>query len=324
MKNSKAKWKIIGNQIIFSEFNVGWAGALNPAFGTPEQVESTFLDIWDGYPAERDQVIDYIKNNKINNVVWLTGDFHCSFAFDVAKRPSVFSPGNVPDYNPADGSGSVAVEFATPSISSANFDENIGAVNAATVQAFINKPFPENFPNIGGINPNPHMKNVDLIRHGYFILDLTETQAQADWFFVQTILEPKKEEGFQEGWFTLNNQNRLKKADSPAKNKTNQDKPAPDEPIILGKNDPSELVVFGIYPNPAADVVFVNYALNRPEKVRISLFDNEGKEVLLLKDEPQNPNNYTFAFSLEDFKAGVYHLVFYIGDNLLTRKIVKM
>lgn len=101
LKTSKARWKIIGNQVIFSEFNVGWAAAANPGLGTPAQLESIFLDIWDGYPAERQKVIDFITKEKIDNVVVLTGDFHSSFAFDVAPNPSVFSvPGKKPEYDP--------------------------------------------------------------------------------------------------------------------------------------------------------------------------------------------------------------------------------
>ncbi len=151
LQNSQAKWKIIGNQIIFSEFHVGWASLGAPSLGTPEQLESTFLDIWDGYPAERDIIIDYLTDNQINNVVWLTGDFHCAFAFDVAKRPSAFSS-ETPNYNPETGAGAVAVEFATPSISSANFNENLDAFTALALQFQINKPLSAAGTPFDGVN----------------------------------------------------------------------------------------------------------------------------------------------------------------------------
>jgi alkaline phosphatase D len=75
LANSSAQWKVIGQQVIFSELNVGWAALVDDSFEYFD-VESQFLDIWDGYPAERKQLMDYIKENEIDNVVILTGDFH--------------------------------------------------------------------------------------------------------------------------------------------------------------------------------------------------------------------------------------------------------
>jgi phosphodiesterase/alkaline phosphatase D-like protein len=223
LRTSKAKWKIIGNQVIFSEFNVGWAAS--PQLGTAQQLESVFLDIWDGYPAERQRIIDFIAENKIDNVVILTGDFHSSFAFDVAARPSAFSPGGPPTYDPKTGKGSVAVEFATPSISSANFDENVNPQQSAAFEFQINKPLPPQAGPFAGVNPNPHMKYVDLDRHGYFLLDVTAEKAQADWYFVETILKPDSKETFDAGFYTMDGQNRLQKA--PAASPASPSAPAP-------------------------------------------------------------------------------------------------
>ena len=226
LQNSTAQWKVIGNQIIFSELVVGWAAS--GELGTPPQIESTFLDIWDGYPVERDNLIDFIGGNNINNVVILTGDFHSSFAFDVAKRPSVFGPdGNpsaqLPGYNPLTGEGSVAVEFATPSITSANFDENLTPQQSAGLEFQFNKPLPADPP--FNVNPNPHMKFVDLDRNGYFILDLTPEKVQADWYFVDDILVPVEGESFASGWYTESGENHLKMAQDPAEPAPGKAKP---------------------------------------------------------------------------------------------------
>ena len=51
----------------------------------------------------------------------LNGDIHCSFAFEVAD-PAF---GNR-RFNPKTGEGTVAVEFVTPSLSAASFDEEAG------------------------------------------------------------------------------------------------------------------------------------------------------------------------------------------------------
>jgi alkaline phosphatase D len=221
LKNSQAQWKIIGNQVIFAEFNIGWASAAIQGY-TPEQLESRFLDIWDGYPAERTKIIDFIKNNQINNVVFLTGDFHTTFAFDIAQRPTVFSEkGKTPDYLPETGVGSVAVEFVSPSITSGNFGEQLGEMRAKMLEYQMNKPLPN------GINPNPHMKYAELTRHGYYILDLTKSKAQADWYFVDTIKQVSDNEVFTEGWFSNDKDNHLQKSTTPSPPKKQLKLPAP-------------------------------------------------------------------------------------------------
>ena len=235
LKSSNAKWKIVANQVIFSEFHVGWA-ANSQAGQTPQSLESDFLDIWDGYPFERNQIIDSIAMNQISNVVILTGDFHSSFAYDVAKFPSPFSLSDplydsmtyngLPGYNPTNGQGSFAVEFATPSITSANFDENlalfaqasglpkeqakvVGAQQSAGFEFQINHPFADTIPVVGGLIPNPHMKYADLDQHGYFILDVNDGKTQADYFYTDILSPALKDEAFGAGFFTSDSDNHL-------------------------------------------------------------------------------------------------------------------
>jgi alkaline phosphatase D len=87
-----------------------------------------------------------------------------------------------PNYDPATGEGSIAVEFACPSINSANFDENVDLESALTFQSTINQPIIP-FPGLDLGNPNTHMKYTNLIEHGFFILDIKADSAQADYFF---------------------------------------------------------------------------------------------------------------------------------------------
>jgi len=213
LENSDAQWKVLGNQVMFAEYNVGWAAAVSDEY-TPEQLESIFLDIWDGYPAERAEVINFIDNSDIEDVVIITGDVHCSFAYDISLHPTPLNAeSDEGTYDPESGAGSVAVEFVTPGITSANYDENIGLVQARLLQYQINKTLPT------GVNPNPHMKYADLIRHGYLVLDLTPERAQADWYFSKNILEQTTGEEYGEGWFTKAGESRLRKADKAADQK---------------------------------------------------------------------------------------------------------
>ena len=343
---STAKWKVVGNQVIFADFNVWWGASAQT--GTGLQLESIFLDIWDGYPAERTQILNHIATNNIQNVVMLTGDFHCAFAFDVALRPAAFTGGDpavavagavpVPatggtTYNPATGAGSLLVEFATPSICSANFDENLGnqfgsaaagLVAAQQLQAQINMPLPAAAGPLAGFNPNPHLKYVDLIRHGYFILDLKNDKVQADWYFVNDILTPNTQEAFAKGFFSNDSENRLQESATASTPKSQQDTPAPAAPLVtsLEKSRPQSLTLLSLYPNPASNLCLFNYTLNRSEQVRIALYDLQGKLVAEVLQAQQAPGNYTFTYPVEKLKEGMYILRFSTTQEQIEKKLL--
>lgn len=214
LKTSKAHWTLMCQQVVFSDFNIGWASPL-----APKKAESFMLDMWDGYPAERDSIIRFIGNNELDNVVILTGDFHASYAFEVAEDPT----SKQSNYRQT-GQGAVAVEFASPSITSANFDEFIGKGLARKTEKCINEPC-RGLPFLSLRNPNPHLKYVDLLQHGYFILDLTKEKAQADYYYVD-ILNKNSEVKFGASWFTNSGESHLQEGKI-SKPKIQQAKPAP-------------------------------------------------------------------------------------------------
>ena len=217
LKKSTAKWKVIGNQIIFADFNTWWSNPTNPVAG-----QDLFLDFWDGYPKAKERVINFIANNQIDNVVMITGDFHSSVAADIALFPAPLdgihenipltniAPFPVtPNYDPTTGAGSVAVEFATPGISSQNFNEffSEGGLDSASAVltslgfAFqLNNPFDSTAGPLAGIVPNPHIKYVDLISQGYFVLDVQPERTQANYYFTPNVLDPNSGEFFGAAW----------------------------------------------------------------------------------------------------------------------------
>ncbi|MES2657969.1 MAG: alkaline phosphatase D family protein [Verrucomicrobiota bacterium] len=204
LKDSTATWKIIGNQVIFSRFNVAFATGLDVAGG--DFLQSQFLDLWDGYPEERHDLMKFIRQNDIPNTVILTGDIHASFAFDVAD------PSRKPRYNPKTGEGAVAVEFVTPSLSAANFDEEVGE--------FFTGQLEEEFNEGGDDNPNPHMKFADLDRHGYLVLSVSPEQVQGDFYYLKNILTPQTTEQWGAGFISRAGTHHLTKAKNPARAKT--------------------------------------------------------------------------------------------------------
>lgn len=334
LKNSTARWKVIGQQITFSEFNVGWAAIGQPGF-TFEALESTFLDFWDGYPAERTQVLNHIKNNNIKNVVILTGDVHASFAYDVADKPvtQTFTTlpvvGRVPvytanaNYVDSTGAGAQAVEFVTPSITSANFDENVGAAAAQGFQLQINRPIvPFAGVNLG--NPNPHMKFVDLTQNGYYILDIKADSAQANWYF-STILTPSQTETFAAARYTKNGVSHLLTANASAP-KAIQDEPAPNAPLMTtatrNPGKAQKFALLGLYPNPFESLNTLHYSLSEAAQINIGLYDASGKLVRNLLSQRMQPGIFTLQLNATDLAQGTYIYKIQVDDTLYTAKVI--
>jgi alkaline phosphatase D len=163
LKNSAATWKVIGNQVIFSDLDRSAVSPKNPRN----------MDSWDGYPAEKQKIAEHIKSNNLKNIIFLTGDTHASWAFEVVASP--LEPVDKTSYQP------LAVEFGTTSVSSSNSNESMPDDSVKVrEQAYM--------------RTNPHLKFVNQRDHGYVLLTLTPQHARADWFFVGSILRPDASE----------------------------------------------------------------------------------------------------------------------------------
>src|SRR6185503_9904221 len=71
MKKSDATWKLWGNEVPLMRMKIN-----NVAFDD----RCISGDAWDGYATERRELMTYLKDQGIKNVVVLSGDIHASFA----------------------------------------------------------------------------------------------------------------------------------------------------------------------------------------------------------------------------------------------------
>ncbi len=182
--NSSAQWKIIGNQVMFSELytrNLSKKHPLNP-------------DAWDGYPAERKEILDSFYLHEVKNIIIITGDIHSSWAFDLVQSPRDRSR-----YKRRTGKGVIGAEFVVPSISSSSFAERVPRAVANLLGSMIKNRF------------NPHLRFENVVDHGYTLLDLNATQAKATWYFCKTVKEKTQRFSAKHHWMTNYNANRLVK-----------------------------------------------------------------------------------------------------------------
>lgn len=149
LSRSRAAWKVIGGQ-----------GMIMPTRIHDGQFQR--FDSWQGYPQEREHLLQHIAQNGIKDVVFVTGDVHTVIAGDVCTGM---------------GAGpSVAAEFASGSISSSTVGEtNYRMPNGELVPGNPTAPVaPQHvLDHYRGLNP--WYDQIDLDHHGYGVVTATQS-----------------------------------------------------------------------------------------------------------------------------------------------------
>ena len=151
-------WRVLGQQIMFSRMSFP---------GRPVPLP----DVWDGYQAARERVLEFLSVERMRDVAILAGDVHSSWAFDVPRNPW-------DGYTARTGAGSLAVELIAPAVSSPPL--------------FDNKQIRENAPKLRFALP--HLKYLEGEHRGYVLLDITPTRLQAEWYHVPGVAQRSADE----------------------------------------------------------------------------------------------------------------------------------
>ena len=105
-------------------------------------------DQWDGYNAERKNLMSHLKTNNIGNVVALTGDIHSFFAGTVND-----------DYDAAGGGTPVMVDLVSAGVSSDSFFTYLREASASlgSLGTLVSLPLSVPVPNVGTITLNVNL-----------------------------------------------------------------------------------------------------------------------------------------------------------------------
>jgi alkaline phosphatase D len=274
--NSGAQWNILGQQVMMAPLL---------AFGVPVNA-----DQWDGYQAERTELLNYIVNNEIENVVVLTGDIHTSWAMDVP----------VSGYVASTGENSAAVEFVTTSVTSPGFPIGFGV---SLIQSF-----------------NPHIKWVDLTKRGYMILDIDQNRTQSEWYFMDDINTQNANESFANAWFVNSGERFVRNAAGPTLSPTYCE-PAPS--LSLETLSDEVLALYGVYPNPFDQYFILHFGSQQPQYIEVAIYDLNGKEVFRQKNIPVLGGSEYYKIYTSDLPAGIYQLNVITEKGQMTHKLLK-
>jgi alkaline phosphatase D len=160
LRSSDALWKVVGNQVIYSYLNWG------------HESFNINLDAWDGYPVEQQKIATVIQKDSIENVVFVTGDTHSSWAFEVTHDPFY-------SYDRKTGEGAIAVEFGTTSINSGNSNERFPTEEVLAHEV-----------KIVNSDINPHLKYANLRDHGFMVVTFRKDSTKAEWYYMETLSSP--------------------------------------------------------------------------------------------------------------------------------------
>lgn len=118
------------------------------------------LDAWDGYGAARDRFFADVRAHA-NNVVVLSGDSHNAWAFNLTDSQ---------DGQP------VAVELATPSVSSPGLERYLAVDPDVLAQAFVAR--------------NRELVYLNSHQRGFLTVAITPEAVSADWHFLKDVFDP--------------------------------------------------------------------------------------------------------------------------------------
>ena len=281
LSDTGTQWKIIGNQVMIAPLTAS-AYILNG-------------DQWDGYPAERKRVFDYIMQQRIRDVVFITGDIHSSWANDLPHPDST--------YNAVTHSGSVATELVATSVTSsagslAQFQSNIQTYN-------------------------PHIRYVDLNLRGYLLLDINKQRTQGDFIHFNTITSRNYTAVDDQQWMNVNGNRFLSVA--PTKLGTRMGNPTLVVPVAspTGIAPVNNMVVVTCFPNPTDNELAVQYYLYEPAHVNINIYDMNGRLVAQQAEQQNQPGLFSTKLYLDILQAGTYLVSVFDGSKAFTKKIVK-
>ena len=147
LDRSTARWNILAQQTLMAEFD-----------RTPGSGRAFWTDGWDGYPAARTRLLEFIAERAPRNPLVIGGDVH---AFWVSDLKTDFRH---------EHAKTIASEIVGSSITSVSSltDERRAAIQ----------------------EDSPHLQYGNSVRRGYVHVGITEERAQADLHGVSDVTDP--------------------------------------------------------------------------------------------------------------------------------------
>ena len=190
---SRATWRILANPSVMGRtWSPDLPDDVKPGLTKvkllADDMAGPDFDQWDGYPAERELMLDHIADNGIDNLVVLSGDVHVSLVIDL-------------HHNEDDP---VAAEFVTPSLTSQNLDDKMkwerGSEQSRAIAA-------------RAVELLADWQWADLDSHGYVVIDVNPQRLTAQYWHLDTVLDRTPNEELASTWVVKHGSRRATRVD---------------------------------------------------------------------------------------------------------------
>ena len=166
LRRSDATWKAVANQVMVMSLDLPNGSPINP-------------DQWDGYGANRDEVLGYIQNKGLSDIVFFTGDIHTFFAGNVMRSGR---------QRLLETERPLATEFVCGSVTS------LGLLYVLEEQIGIEVP--EDIASLALDGPgipleNPHIRYSNLVEKGYAIAEFSKEEMRVSFRAPTSVFAPK-------------------------------------------------------------------------------------------------------------------------------------
>jgi alkaline phosphatase D len=146
---ASSRWNIVAQPFLLAELE-----------HNPYEENRYWNDAWDGYPLARRRLLDTVVNTRLQNPVFLSGDWHSTFVNDLKL-----------DFKDRKAAP-IATEFVTPAITTGGDEATNG-------------------PYYGPMIPyNPHIKYFEGDRRGYFVTSVSKQRMQFDLRLMTSVEDP--------------------------------------------------------------------------------------------------------------------------------------
>ena len=200
--DSTARWKLVGNPVmispvLFPPLPATVSRPLSDVTGLlpPEGVPYNY-DQWDGYTADRRELLSHLRDRRVQDTVFLTGDIHSAWACDVPLDAGTYPV-----------SPSVATELVCTSVTSDNLNDILGAPPRTASLAV----------EAGLRGANRHVQHLEFDSHGYSVLDVRPDRVQMDWYAVSERTDPAATARFAAGFAVASGSQRVTPTSTPVR-----------------------------------------------------------------------------------------------------------
>jgi alkaline phosphatase D len=204
LRGNRPQWKIIGNPVMiapvtFAALPQELVGPVNDVTGLlPENGAPYNLDQWDGYTADRRQVLRHLADHAVTDALFVTGDIHSGWACELPLDTSTYVY-----ENPA--RTSVGVEFVCSSVTSNNLKDITGDPSGETSTA-VEEAIKAN---------NRHIRYLNFDDHGFSVLDVDRRRAQMDWYVIGDRADRDAAATWEASWRTRSGTGRIEPVTTP-------------------------------------------------------------------------------------------------------------